>query len=89
MDKGKSSHASTAVNQVTLHEIADRSDMAIKGLHETTSKVALRKALCALGKPVKKRAMLGSSTTEASLTTEPHNNEQPTGYQELPMKTTM
>jgi hypothetical protein len=89
MDKGKSSHVSTAVNQVILHKTADRNDMAIKDPHETISKVALHKTLCVLGKPVKKRAMLGSSTIEALLTTEPHNNEQLTGYQELQMKTTM
>jgi hypothetical protein len=66
-DKGKSSHAFTAVNQVTLHEIADRNDTAIKGPNETTSQIDLHatiRALCVPDKSAKKKAMSGSSTTE-------------------------
>jgi hypothetical protein len=36
MDKGKSLHVFSVGNQVILHKIADRNDMAIKALHRST-----------------------------------------------------
>jgi hypothetical protein len=36
MDKGKSSHAFSAENPVTLCETADRNDITIKAPHEPT-----------------------------------------------------
>jgi hypothetical protein len=89
-DKGKSSHAFSVGNQVTLHETADRSDTAAKVLiKDQLVPPATVKAPCTLDKPVKKKVPLGWSTTEAWPTTEPHNNEQPTGCRELQMNMTM
>jgi hypothetical protein len=49
MDKGKSSHASSVENPVTLQEIANRNDMAIKGSNVQTKDHHQRVP----GKPIK------------------------------------
>jgi hypothetical protein len=54
-DKGKSSHASSAENRVTSHEIADRNETT-KG---KSTPLAITKDLCALRRSTKKKAMLG------------------------------
>jgi hypothetical protein len=70
-------------SQVTLHEIADRNDMAIKASHETTKDQAdhheTTKVPYVHDKPTKTKAIFGLSMTEASLTIEPHNNAPTTG----------
>jgi hypothetical protein len=89
MDQGKSSHASSVANQVTSLRIANRNDMAIRVLHEIIkdqlAPLVTIKTQCMLDKLNKKKK---APPLEWS-TTEPHNNEQLTGYQELQMKMTM
>jgi hypothetical protein len=80
MDKGKSSHAFSAENLVTLQEIADRNDTAIKG----PNKQIKDRHQHAPDKPIRTRKQLyeGSSTIEASSMIGIPNNEQLIGYQE-------
>jgi hypothetical protein len=69
MDKGKSSHASFAESQVTLHEIADRNAMAIKVLYriikDQQDPLGTIKILYAPDKSNRRRLLSGWSTTEA------------------------
>jgi hypothetical protein len=79
MDKGKSLHASSVENQVTLRETADRSNTGTKGSHETIKdQHEITKVPYVHGKP-KTKAIFGLSTTEVLLMTEPHNNTPATG----------
>jgi hypothetical protein len=79
-------------NPVTSHGIVDRNAITIKDHHATTKdqRVPLEtiKALLAFDKQDKRKVPLGWSTIEAWQMTELPTNEQPTGYQELPMKMT-
>jgi hypothetical protein len=80
MDKGKSSHAFSVENLVTLQEIADRNDMAIKGPNVTIKD----RHQHAPDKPIRtqKRLYEVSLTTEASSMIGTPSNEQLIGYQE-------
>jgi hypothetical protein len=65
--QGKSSHVSIAGNLVISHEIANRNDMAIRGLSAPTKdQHATTQCHYTLGKPTKKQEEL----YEVSLTTE-------------------
>jgi hypothetical protein len=79
MDQGKSSHVSSAGNQVTSHGIADRNNTTTKAPHtEINPKHALNKSDRKTRVPFNKQETKG-----------PHSNAQLTGYQELQMKMTM
>jgi hypothetical protein len=73
-DKGKSLHAFSAENMVTLQEIADRKETVIKDNNEQIKDHHQR----GLGKPIKTPKQLYEVllTTEALLMTEIPNNEQ-------------
>jgi hypothetical protein len=77
MDKGKSLHAFSVENLVTLQEIADRKDTAIKDPNEQIKDHHQRE----LGKPIKTQKQLYevSLTTEVLSMIEIPNNEQLTG----------
>jgi hypothetical protein len=82
MDKGKSLHVSSAGNQVTSHEIADRNDSETKESHETIKDKVVHRAITKVpyvhGK-LKTKAIFGLLMTEALRMTGPHNNAPATG----------
>jgi hypothetical protein len=85
MDKGKSSHAFSVENLVTLQEIANRNDTAIKDPNERIKDRHQREP----GKPIQKQPYKVSLMTEASSMIGTPNNEQLIGYQELRTNMTM
>jgi hypothetical protein len=73
--KGKSSHVSSAESPVTSHVIADRNETT----KDQVAPLATHRYPRALDKSVKRTVTYGSSTTEVSQTTAPHNNALLTG----------
>jgi hypothetical protein len=78
--QGKSSHVSFAGNQVTLHEIADRNDTAIRVFQEEIKgHHIMTKPKCTPGKPVKKKI---KAPYKGRPTKEPRSNEPRIGCRE-------
>jgi hypothetical protein len=75
-DKGKSSHAFSAENPVTLHVIADRNNGPTK---DQVVPLETYKYQYALDKSAKRKPTSEWLTTEVSLTIGPHNNAPMTG----------